>query len=497
MNNHIMSNISTMAQHIAKLSARVAHVESIANISYADILKAIENDLSDIEKQLIVSDKEEDKDATIGNVIGTKNVEGSIAYQVDDIWKIMNGIKPTFKEIFTSKTITKFDRDYIPEVDTEKSANEPYYFVGSDGVCEIGNIDVNSDETYNYNQRICVLKNICKLYDKYKFANATFTNADLSYLFADNKYLTSITYDKNTKFIGNTNFKGYLQNCVSTTDLMSNIDNITAKVVKNDNNEMSLIFDDFFKGCYQFENINSSIKLNFELPTLTNISLVNTFEPIKNITSNDTPIKMNAMFDDDTLLSFVNLSNMFPNLLSIYSSDAASINIDVQSMFNKCKNLKTINMDNIFGNLIRITTDTSKQIACNNMFNGVLSSSNPDLIFSYSGYIFSNALGYCNPQKKDGAELFGIKITRQEEITQDEKEGTNTNYIYKLYKNVIGFPLAVAYNSEKKQDWPVEADNGYVGYDGNARKLITWKYVADTSKNVVEHIEQITEIMDN
>lgn len=397
----------------------------------------------------------------------------------------------SFTAIFTATESSAYNKDYIPppgqpEQSEETGENLPYYIIGNDGFCEFHNVEIN-DMNANYNQRVDTLRNICKVYRKYKFISCVFNNVDLSRLFADNIILESFPEFSNCVFSGEINLRELFRNCTNLSNISGFKDMITSVDNKGAANPItSLIMDDMFTGCAQFseigteginlascferskiatismENMFSCVLtiggiLNFTSmflgSAIKSINVKNMFSNLKVITSNEICVRARGMFYECKQLNDIDLSNMFP-VLSRMSPGTDFDAVFIPEMFEKCENLKVINMNIFMKNLICLTTTENNGILYNNMLTGILTESNNKLTFSYSDFIFSNALGYTKNN---------IPFDFQDNIKITPTDG-----------GPAGFPYY--YEHTDTQD----IKNHYNQYDAQARKIITWERVSNT-----------------
>ena len=337
----------------------------------------------------------------------------------------------------------------------------------------------------NYNQRVDTLRNICKVYRKYKFISCVFNNVDLSRLFADNIILESFPEFSNCVFSGEINLRELFRNCTNLSNISGFKDMITSVDNKSAEKPItSLILDDMFTGCVQFSEIgtegiildscfkNSIIApismdnmfscgltiggiLNFTSmflgSAIKSINVKNMFSNLKVITSSGLCVNAQSMFYECVQLMDIDLSNMFP-VLSRISPGTNFEAIHIAEMFRGCYNTKVINMNIFMKNVICLTADVNKEINYENMLSGILTDKNNKLTFSYSDFIFSNGLGHI----KDNTPF-------ESDINITSADG-----------GPAGFPYY--YENEITQ----EIKNHYNQYDAQARKIITWERVSNT-----------------
>ena len=445
---------------------------------------------------------------------------GALGEEVKDIHTTLRANRRTFIDIFTEMSSQlPFNPMYIPSL--FGATSEPSYALNGEGVCTIANIEISTDNV-NYNERLCVLKNICKLYSSYKFQNCTFNNADLSELFNGNTFLTTLPMFENITVSGTLNLNRMFANCTNLDSLEGVYFMIHGICYGNAINR--IILDNMFVGCNQFANITYPIALDgvFFNASISYISMENVFEPVVSIdctreTDIIAPISMQKILGtlaisrdaqrdeptvpDTTLTDYssnlisINVKNMFKNLVSITSNtycisfanmltgcssvtnielsdmfpslrilrtSGETSHIDMSNMFNGCVNLKTVDMINFMSG--SITPDL--RITYVSMLNSVLSISNPSLVFSYNGFMFSNALGSCY-------EPYDDNLT----------DGHNNNYMFgdsqlDTDTKPIGFPYYHGVGSDK--------ENNFEYYDGQMRKIITWTYNENDGSQLIK-----------
>lgn len=482
--NNSISNSIKQSQNLSILNARVTNIENKLNqSSSADVPAEITTSLDNIIE-------------LIGTPTGTSS---TIFKEIEKISTTTPATKKaTLAEVFNAAE-GSYDTTFIPEPDTELSETEPSYTV-ENGKCTFKNVNISSTDP-NYKQRLSAIRNLCKLYSSYEFRSSTFTDADLSYLFANNSRITSLPTLYGSTISGNAYINGMFSNCVNitfeeSTSLPLFLSLITSSIIKTIN------MDNMFEGCSRLSHITKTIDLSgvfkdyddlvtismenmfssviaidveddvglkmFEMfaecKLLKSVNVCNMFKNLKHIKSENMNIDMSYMFANSESIESIDLTNMFPSLTSLIITNTLEINfnINMNNMFDTCPTLTAVNMFSIMNELIKANHKTTKRITYENMFANIFTSDDLDnrtLTMSYSGYTFSNALGYHENNTPFGD---GVNISHDDSFP-------------------AGFPIN---NSGWKNHYPV--------YDGAAQKIITWTFV---SVEDVINVKQETEIL--
>lgn len=488
--NNPINNSIKQSQNITILNARVTNIENRLNQS----TQSNQSSSGDVPEEIVTSLD------NIIELIGTPTGTSSTLFE--EIEKIGTTTpstkKATLAEVFEAAE-GSYDTTFIPEPDTALSDVEPSYTV-ENGKCTFKNINI-SLENSNYKQRLSAIRNLCKLYSSYEFQNSRFTNADLSYLFANNGRITSLPTFTGSSIEGNAYINGMFSNCVN---IVFNISNSLKTFLSAINPGVKIInMDNMFEGCSRlshitttldlssvFKNHNNLVTISMEnmFPSvividveaikgldmlgmfgscalLKSVNVCNMFKNLKSIESFSTNIDMDSMFANSGHIESIDLTNMFPSLTSLITTDPSEININMDNMFDGCSTLTSVNMFSMMNALIRANQETINRITYNNMFADIFNSESTNertLTISYSGYTFSNAFGY-----HQNNSPFGEGVT----ISHD------ANF-------PAGFPIY-------HPDW----NNHYPMYDGAAQKIITWTFVSSTPEPSNIEVKQETEVL--
>lgn len=490
--NNSISNSIKQSQNLSILNARVTNIENKLNqttqSSSADVPAEITTSLDNIIE-------------LIGTPTGTSS---TIFKEIEKISTTTPATKKaTLAEVFNAAE-GSYDTTFIPEPDTELSETEPSYTV-ENGKCTFKNINI-SLENSNYKQRLSAIRNLCKLYSSYEFRSSTFTNADLSYLFANNSRITSLPTFAESSISGNAYINGMFSNCVNivfntSTSLKTflsvidgdvetiNMDNMfegcsrlshidtgldLSRVFENFDNLVTISMENMFSSVIVIDMKNRGIGLNMlsmfnTCDLLRSVNVCNMFKNLKYIKSFNTNIDMREMFANTDSIESIDLTNMFPSLTSLIITDASvsetKFNINMNNMFDMSYNLISVNMFSMMKELIKANKDETTRITYNNMFANIFNLEDTDkrtLTISYSGYTFSNAFGY----HENNSPFEGdVTITPDGDLP-------------------AGFPI-------NHPTWR----NHYSMYDGAAQKIITWTFKSSTTSPPNITIKQETEIL--
>ena len=485
--NNPINNSIKQSQNITILNARVTNIEKRLNQS----TQSNQSSSGDVPEEIVTSLD------NIIELIGTPTETSSTLFE--EIEKIGTTTpstkKATLAEVFEAAE-GSYNTTFIPEPDTALSDTEPSYTV-ENGKCTFKNINI-SFENSNYKQRLSAIRNLCKLYSSYEFQNSTFTNADLSYLFANNGRITLLPIFTSSSIEGNAYINGMFSNCVNIVfDTPTSLNTFLSAI----NSEVETInMDNMFEGCSRLSRIITTLDLSsvfieydrlvtvsmenmfssvividveankgldmlemFSTCTsLKSVNVCNMFKNLKSIKSSDINIDMREMFANSGHIESIDLTNMFPSLTSLIITNSSEINfnINMDNMFNGCQTLTSVNMFSMMNGLIRANQETTKRITYDNMLANIFfvtgDNVNRTLTISYSGYTFSNSFGYHQNNSPFGA---GVTISHDDNFP-------------------AGFPIY-------HPDW----NNHYSMYDGAAQKIITWTFVSDGN------VKQETEVL--
>ena len=393
-------------------------------------------------------------DVDNGVFINTKN-------KVNNIYDLLIGKNKTFTEIFASTLpCIDYDINYVPppETDaTELTGNPPYYIIDDDNICVFYNVSIDSTNA-NYAERLNVLKLICKRYSKYTFNNCSFTNTDLSYLFAGNTHLVSFpifVVDENDNpmcsikgilnfshmFDGCSNLSCYINNDTTRYTITTFLTELLGACDTTSSTEY--IFDYMFANCPQMATIDYPIQLNTENGTemvslfaenTTYISMEGMFSSIHEIrVESADAINMNNMFKSLTSLKSINVKNMFASLYSVIvdppigetlsnttprdvipdeetgkpTNQQPTSNINMNSMFKGCVSLNSVCLSDMFPSLTCLINKDYKghNIDMSYMFNGCSSIKNINMFSFMKNLTMMNTTYENLPLKQDNILL--------------------------------------------------------------------------------------------